>query len=574
MDNKARPTSPREKPRVQASSPDRPTSAKKQPQERRPTPKPPSDRRPAPKRGPLRRAMNWVGGTAMVVVCALITYVGWTYFNLDSGVRRSNALEDAHGGAKSLTDDLNILVMGLDSRLDIDGKPLPKEMYQLMHTGNETIGGMNTNVLMLLHIPANGKNATVIQIPRDNFVEFPGCPNNRCDGKIKEAYGSAFDAKTASLKNDKSMSDVEKHKQGREAGRAQEIKTVEKFLGPSVRINAFIEVTMVAFYQLAKVVQPIQVCLKQATKDSYSGADFKAGKQEISAEQAVAFVRQRRDQLGDLSFTDLDRERRQQAFIASLAHQLKQKGTFVNPVKLNGLVGVAKDNIVVDGLNLLSLGAQAPQLADGKMTFYTLPIQGDFIDKYGGWSNKVDIPVVQATVAKLLAGEKVAKGGVKPSGSATPTGPKPTVNVMNASGQDGAGTKMLEGLAKEGYGKGSASTSPTPKGKTLIEYAPGQGPAAEALATSLGVTAEEVSTLPAGTMRVVIGIGFHVPAKFGEAATPSGSAKAAPSKPGASGSSTSAAPLAPKTVGGGGKNEDTSTGAMTALSGGGIPCVK
>jgi len=95
----------------------------------------------------------------------------------------------------------------------------------------------------------------------------------------------------------------------RDAGRQAEIAAVAQFLG--VPVDHFVEVTLVAFYQIAQVVAPITVCLNEDTQDSYSGANFHRGYQQIDAAQAVAFVRQRRDYLHpQLNFTDLDRERR------------------------------------------------------------------------------------------------------------------------------------------------------------------------------------------------------------------------------------------------------------------------
>jgi len=62
-----------------------------------------------------------------------------------------------------------------------------------------------------------------------------------------------------------------------------------------------------------------------------------------------------------LNFTDLDRERRQQAFIASLAVQLSHAGTFTDPARLSALIGVATQNIAVDpGLDLLTLAVRPP----------------------------------------------------------------------------------------------------------------------------------------------------------------------------------------------------------------------
>jgi len=163
---------------------------------------------------------------------------------------------------------------------------------------------------------------------------------------------------------------------------------------------------MVGFFQVAQVVQPITVCLKQATQDSYSGAKFHAGVQQINAAEAVAFVRRRRDNVHpDLNFTDLDRSRRQQAFIASLAYQLKAAGTLTNPGKLNGILDVAKQNVAVDNaLNLLSFARQASGLTGGNVTFYTLPIDHFGTDPIGESVNIVNLPLIQSTVRSLLKG--------------------------------------------------------------------------------------------------------------------------------------------------------------------------
>lgn len=536
----------------------------------------------AARRGrPVRRVLTWVGAIAFVLVLAVLGYAAFEYMNLDRNLQRSDVLSRLRGDQSSqsgLASDTNILLMGLDSRLDLKGKPLPQEMYDAMHTGDSSIGNMNTNVLMVLHIPADGKPATVIQIPRDDFVDYAGCYHGaagvRCDGKIKEAYDHAFEEKKAELASRSGMSEEDKHAQARDAGRAAEILTVEKFLGNGLKFDHWVEVTMVAFYEIAQEVQPITVCLKKDTKDSFSGADFKAGKQEISAEQAIRFVRQRRDQLGDLSFSDLDRERRQQAFIASLMFQLKQRGTIANPARLNSLIGVATKNVAVDSnLNLMEFAGQAKQLSDGKVTFYTLPIEGSqYPDKYGAWSSIVNVPRIQATVKQLLDGASAT-----PAPSATSTTAKPAVSVVNGSGVAGAGAKVLTGLVAAGYPSGGEpTTATTPATATTVEFPPGAGgPAAELAAVlSANVATNEAADVPTGTLRVVLGAGYQVPSSWdGTAGSATGTTT--PGLPGATSSpSTSATPLTPTTVGTGGPNEDTSSSTLTAISGGSIPCVK
>jgi len=342
------------------------------------------------------------------VLVLVLGYAGYQYLNLTRGITTSDAI--GPGPATTTRGDVNLLVMGLDSRLGEDGEPLPPEIYQALHAGEATDGALNANVLMLLHIPGDGSKATAISIARDDYVDIPDCPSKQCKGKIKQAYGLAYAAAETTLVKDATLSRQQREQKARDAGRAAQVKTVETFL--DVHIDHFVEVTMVAFYQLAQVVQPITVCVKEPTQDSYSGANFVAGEQQIDASQAVAFVRQRRDLYDRYNFTDLDRERRQQAFIASLATQLKQAGTLANPVKLSQIIDVTKQNIAIDsGLNLLDFAQDAQRMAGGNVTFYTLPVTSFGRDAAGEDINVVDVTEIQATVKELLA----------PQGSSTPS---------------------------------------------------------------------------------------------------------------------------------------------------------
>ena len=198
-----------------------------------------------------------IGGLVASVV-VLITAVAWTmYHNVSTGITTSNALA---GAPPSLGADQNILIMGLDSRLDQHGQPLPQDIYDALHAGDETVGGYNANVLMLLHIPGDGSRAAAISIPRDDYVSLVGAPDGQAHGKIKQAYGLAFDQQHKALVAQDISDKTTLEQRSRDAGRNAEIATVSSFLG-GLPIDHFVEVTMVAFYQIAQVVQPITVCL-------------------------------------------------------------------------------------------------------------------------------------------------------------------------------------------------------------------------------------------------------------------------------------------------------------------------
>jgi LCP family protein required for cell wall assembly len=479
-----------------------------------------------------------------VAILAVTGYAWVQYRSLDAGLHRSGALA---GNAGSQHGDTNILIMGLDSRLDENGDPLPAAIYDALHAGDSSSGGENANVLMLVHVPGDGSRATSISIPRDDYVDIPGCPDGQCKGKIKQAYGLAFDAASKQLAAQPGLAHAQKIQLQRDAGRKAEISTVRQLLG-GVPIDHFVEVTLVAFFQIAQVVQPITVCLDENTQDSYSGADFHAGRQQINAQQAVAFVRQRRDYVHpQLNFTDLDRERRQQAFIASLAYQLKQGGTLTDPAQLQGILDVAKQNIAVDsGLDLLSFAQQASNLTGGNVTFVTLPVDHFGKDPAGEDVNIVDVPAIQAQVHQLIGGGTTPP--TPPPAQGSPTGV--TVDVLNATGRPGLAAELEKALTAIGYTAGSTGNDDRHLTHTVVDYAPGQQAAAGTLAGRVGSTHVVADpTLPAGHLRVVEGTDLTMPSAAPTSAAVPRAASAAP-------------------------GPASSPPALNPLAGGGIPCVK
>ncbi|GHH46626.1 LCP family protein [Lentzea cavernae] len=94
------------------------------------------------------------------------------------------------------------------------------------------------------------------------------------------------------------------------------VDAVEQLTG--TRVDHWAAVNMAAFGEVAAAVGGVEVCLNAAVNDPYSGADLPAGKQVIAGDQALAFLRQRHG----LPLGDLDRVKRQQAFLAGFAAKI------------------------------------------------------------------------------------------------------------------------------------------------------------------------------------------------------------------------------------------------------------
>ncbi|WP_336082872.1 LCP family protein [Nocardia sp. SSK8] len=307
---------------------------------------------------------------AAVLALAVLTGTGmaWSAKNeVESGFTHSTALgQDAprsRGGA------VNILLIGLDTRKDLDGDDLPPEILEALHAGDGTQGGYNANSLILLHIPADRDRVVAFSIPRDNYVRVTDIPGYQ-QIKIKEAYGLKKAAVHANLLAQGETDPVVLERRGREAGRASVVATVRDLVG--VPIDRFAEISLAGFYDLATAIGGVDVCLNNPVDDSeYSGAVFPAGPQHLDGAQALAFVRQRHG----LFHGDLDRTHRQQAFLTAVAASLRESGTLTDLSKLAALITAAhRDLVLSDGWNLFDFVRELGAAGTLPVEFRTLPV--------------------------------------------------------------------------------------------------------------------------------------------------------------------------------------------------------
>ena len=369
---------------------------------------------------------KWARNIAVALSIAIVVTSGALNFfskAASNAIPRSKALQ---GAPQSKNGDTNILLIGLDSRRDNEGNPIPKELTKLLRVGPASIGGYNTNTLILIHVPADGKKAVAVSIPRDNYVNVPGYGMK----KIKEAYSYAKYAEDSKLYKE-GVKQPLRERLSRDAGRVATLETVSQFL--DVPIDHFAEVNMIGFYDLANALGGIQVCLNKAVSDTkYSGAVFPAGLQTISGADALKFVRQRHG----LPNGDLDRTHRQQAFIAGVITKFRTQGIFGDIGKLSALLNVAKKDVVIDsGFDVLGFLPQAKALTGGNIKFHTLPIEG-YVMRNSQSVNLVDEIKVRKYVQDLF--------NPKPKDPNATASPKPTkINYANlASGKPVDGSKI------------------------------------------------------------------------------------------------------------------------------------
>ena len=356
------------------------------------------------RRRPLVSALKSVLVVLSTLVVAVAAYA-WVYFSeLERGTSTSNLKAAPPDGAT------DILLVGMDSRTDAQGHPLPPEVLSQLRAGDNEAN--MTDTLILVHIPNNGQPPVAFSMPRDAYVSIPGHGMH----KINSAFGRGKSEAVSALQQQGVTDPAEIDRRASEAGRQLMLATVAQLTG--VGIDHYAEVNLLGFYQLTNAIGGVPVCLRTPVHDSYSGASFRAGPQKVAGTDALAFVRQRHG----LPRGDLDRVVRQQAFLAGLSRTMTSTGVLASPTKLSGLIQSVNQSIVLDkGWDVLAFASKMRGMAGGSTTFSTIPIRSEDYPTTDGSAVKVDPEQVQRTVHSQMG---TAAGARPPR-----FGPKPTVQL-------------------------------------------------------------------------------------------------------------------------------------------------
>ncbi|MFR9731619.1 LCP family protein [Saccharopolyspora sp. MS10] len=324
---------------------------------------------------PRRSRAAVVGRVCVALLSAVVlaaTGYGWAnYGDLPWELSTSSATDGAT--ADGATD---ILLVGLDSRTDAQGRPLPDRVLRELGAGQNPAS--LTDTLILVHVPENGSRATAFSIPRDTYTTIPG----HGEHKINSAYGRGKAAAAASLG---ALDGPERERRAADAGRALVTESVERLTGS--QIDHYAEVNLFGFAQLTDAVGGVPVCLRRPAHDPLSGADFAAGHQRLQGAEALKFVRQRHG----LPRGDLDRMVRQQAFLAGLVRTATSGGLLSQPGELRELIEAARASVVLDReWDVLTFAQRMRGIAAGDVEFSTIPIRDAAYDTRDGQAVRVD----------------------------------------------------------------------------------------------------------------------------------------------------------------------------------------
>ncbi|MEZ0342621.1 LCP family protein [Mycobacterium sp. pV006] len=435
---------------------------------------------------PLTRVVSAV--VALTVVIG--TGVAWSKVrSFESGINHISSVALGDGGEDGAVD---VLLVGMDSRTDAHGNPLSQEELATLRAGNDI--STSTDTIILVRIPNNGRSATAISIPRDSYVEAPGLGKMKING----VYGDVHLATMKELVEQQGEDPTVAQQEAAEAGREELIKTVANLTG--VTVDHYAEIGLLGFALITDALGGVNVCLKDAVYEPLSGADFPAGWQKLNGPQALSFVRQRHD----LPRGDLDRVTRQQAFMASLAHEVISSKTLSSPATLNRLEDAVQRSVVLsDGWDIMDFAEQLQKLAGGNVAFATIPIVEE-----AGWSDdgmqsvvRVDPSEVRSWVDGLLHEQE--QGNTE---EVTYSPDKTTVEVLNDTDINGLAAAVSHVVTSKGFKPGPVGNNEGDKVMTTqVQAAKADDLGAQAVATELGgLKIVENSAVPEGAVRVIL----------------------------------------------------------------------
>jgi LCP family protein required for cell wall assembly len=349
----------------------------------------------------------------LLTVCALLSAVllvlagtyWWKFHQFKSNLDRVDIAAAQHNCGGSLRGGQNILVVGNDDRNDMTDAEV-----KALHTGRSG-GSLNTDTMMIIHIPSDGSKATLVSLPRDSYVQIP----NHGKAKLNSAYPDGYTATHGSLTAK------------RTAGANLLVCAVEQLT--DVHIDHYAQVDLLGFYRISNSIGGVSVRMCAAVREQKSGIHLHKGVNVIKGRQALAFVRQRYGFPNGLG--DLDRVKRQQYFLTAAFRKVASAGTLLNPFKLQDLLTAVQSSLFVDSsLDPLLLGRELDSLTANHISGKTIPTAG-FADTDVGSVVVVHPSTVQSFMAKVINPPAAPSTSAKKSSTGKTTAPRKT-NAIDA----------------------------------------------------------------------------------------------------------------------------------------------
>jgi LCP family protein required for cell wall assembly len=447
------------------------------------------------------RKTRWILGTLAVVIVLVVGGTAGYAWYLNHEIHRIDVkgLTDVPtSGADAGTE--NILMVGSTDRCALK---VQNAAYGLCSAG---VNGVNSDVVMILHLDPNKHSVSILSIPRDLFV-----PNARTSGANK------IDAALYQ-------------------GPSQLVAAINEDFG--IPIQHYVVLNFDSFANVVDALGGVKMYFPEPVYDAYSGLkQLTPGCVQLDGFEALQVVRARHLQYKGPGITtdlpefwpsenlsDLARIRRDHEFLRVLASAVAKQG-LSNPLTDEQLVSGLAPQLEVDRkfstsdmvdlvLNFHSVNVNsAPQL--------TLPVEVDQSNAgytyQGGAYGDVEFPSIaqdQAVIDKFLG---IDASIDSMTGKVLPSPPAVSVSVLNGTGTYNQAADTSAALQSLGFHIAGIGDTPSvgTESETVVYYAiksPADQAAAEAVARSLSgsVITALGPTTDGAQVTVVTGTQFSV----------------------------------------------------------------
>jgi LCP family protein required for cell wall assembly len=451
-----------------------------------------------------RRTAGWIGGTValvIVLIAGAAAGYGWYLNHEIHHIDLHNLTSAPVKGDDAGTE--NILMIGSTDRCALK---VQNPAYGLCSQG---VNGVNSDVVMILHLNPVNHSLSILSIPRDLFV-----PNARSGNNANKIDAALFQ------------------------GPDQLIAAIEDDFG--ISIQHFVELNFDSFINVVQALGGIKMYFPEPVYDAYSGLNIQTtGCLSLNGTQALQVVRARHVQYKGPGVTgsnpaywpqeaqsDIARIRRDHEFLRVLAAAVKAKG-LSNPITDQQLVSGVVGQLTVDNgfsaSDMINLVLGYHNVDVGSAPQLTVPVSVDQFGNYvyqGGSYGDIEFPAepqdhnaVDQFLGLKSGNEDTYSGGTLPAPSSV------TVSVLNGSGAYNQATTTSQSLQALGFKIGAIGDS-APVGReaeTVVYYAaktPTQLAAAQAVANSMSgaviMALDPAQVKPGSQVTVVTGTDFSV----------------------------------------------------------------
>ncbi|MCH5586624.1 LCP family protein [Shimazuella sp. AN120528] len=319
-----------------------------------------------------------------VILIGIGCYIFFTFWNALGKGYKDAPISQYRSAPVTLDKPFTLLLMGTDN-YNSDKKKL----------NNPEAFGERTDVLMLLAVNPEKKQALIVNIPRDTIV--PIANTNGVRTKINAAYNYAFGGLT-NKKVDPTQNVLD---------------TVSNFLG-GVAIDYYAHINFKGFIDLVNAVGGVDVYVPYSFHISTFDrvCRFKTGPMHLNGECALPYVRQRHNDPNG----DHGRNIRQQQVIEKLISKL---GSFSSLTDVSGIANAIGDNLSYDipPSNFLPLASLYKSIPKKNIEQFQGGVLGGTSANNGVSLGKSDYVVIKASDKQKLYEKLVEMGiphGAKP----------------------------------------------------------------------------------------------------------------------------------------------------------------